>query len=413
MRVENVLAITNWSYRDALIQTYTLPYIKLIRKNIPPSGTIYLVTLEQKGMEFNIEVKRRIEKELKDQGIIWIDFRFSKFGGKAIFERFIQLIKLWYLCIQKRIDYIHVWCTPAGVTGYLLSVISRKTLILDSFEPHAEPSVETGTWKANSFAFKFLFYFEKKQAERAKITIAASSFITDYAKDKWKIELKNIFVKPALVDLEKFNYESKKEPGLLKSFGLENKIVCVYAGKVGGIYLDNEIFDFIKVCHNYWGNKFRFFMITDISRKQIEEFCNNAKLDTEIVVSCFVQYNEIQSYIGAGDFAINPVKMVKSKRCCTSIKDGEYWAMGLPIVITNSVGEDVKIILDNNAGVVLESLDKSEYYRAVEKIDAMLKESTMSELYCKIRPIAEKYRNYDIAKRIYSVIYNSSTFSEE
>ena len=121
-----------------------------------------------------------------------------------------------------------------------------------------------------------------------------------------------------------------------------------------------------------------------------------------------MDHKEIPRYIGLGDFALNPVKMVKSKKCCTSIKDGEYWALGLPVVMTDSVGDDVKILRDNDTGIILESLDKTSYYAAVEKIDTMLKDYSMEELYKRVRPQAEKYRNYDIAKRIYSTIYKGT-----
>ena len=104
--------------------------------------------------------------------------------------------------------------------------------------------------------------------------------------------------------------------------------------------------------------------------------------------------------------------MVQSKRCCTSIKDGEYWSLGLPVVITNSLYDDVKIISENDAGAVVENLSELDYLKAVEKIDCMLNKWSDKELYKKIRPLAEKYRNYDIGRKIYGTIYNSSTPSE-
>ena len=49
--MKNLLIITYWSYKDALIQAYTLPYVKLIRKNLEDHQKIYLVTLEQESNE--------------------------------------------------------------------------------------------------------------------------------------------------------------------------------------------------------------------------------------------------------------------------------------------------------------------------------------------------------------------------
>ena len=51
--MKNILIITYWSYKDALIQTYTLPYVKVIRENLSDDQKIYLVTLEQDSLRMN------------------------------------------------------------------------------------------------------------------------------------------------------------------------------------------------------------------------------------------------------------------------------------------------------------------------------------------------------------------------
>jgi len=43
----NILVFSHWSFKDALIQTYTLPYVDIIRKIISPEIRIFLVTAEQ------------------------------------------------------------------------------------------------------------------------------------------------------------------------------------------------------------------------------------------------------------------------------------------------------------------------------------------------------------------------------
>ena len=44
---KNILVLTQWSYKDPLIQAYTLPYVDIIAAIIPPGSRIYLVTFEQ------------------------------------------------------------------------------------------------------------------------------------------------------------------------------------------------------------------------------------------------------------------------------------------------------------------------------------------------------------------------------
>jgi glycosyltransferase involved in cell wall biosynthesis len=104
-----------------------------------------------------------------------------------------------------------------------------------------------------------------------------------------------------------------------------------------------------------------------------------------------------------GDFAINPVKPVPTKKYCTSIKDGEYWAMGLPIVISPNISDDSGIIENENIGVVMNFNEKTQMNKAILEIEELLK--TRDTLKKKIVAVAIKYRSYKIANDIYEQIY--------
>ena len=391
----NILVITSWCYNDALIQTYTLPYLKIISKKLPEGSKIYLVTLD----------KDKTKNALSDSGIKNISLPYTPFGLFAIFKWIKNIIQLYVLVQSKNISTIHAWCTPSGMIAYILSVLTGKTLIIDSYEPHAEAMVENGEWKRVSNAYKLLFKFEKLQTKRAKYLIATTEGMKNYSKNKYNHTKDNFFVKPACVDLQLFSEGNIKNKKLLSELKLENKIVCVYAGKFGGIYLDKEVFDFIKEAEKYWGAAFRALILSSNSSDYIKQMAANAGINENTIIHKFVSHDQIPDYMGLADFAITPVKSVPTKRYCTPIKDGEYWALGLPVVITANISDDSDIISSYKIGSVLENLNTEAYLQSIKEIDNLLKNNTRIELYNKIRPIAEKYRNFEIAARIYSEIY--------
>ncbi|MDQ3048358.1 MAG: hypothetical protein M3R27_12475 [Bacteroidota bacterium] len=182
----------------------------------------------------------------------------------------------------------------------------------------------------------------------------------------------------------------------------------MYAGKFGGIYLDKEVFDFLRIASEHWNEKFRVLVLTSHSKEEIQGFCKDSGLDPKYVLQYFVPHKLIPDYIGLGDFAITPVKPVPAKRYCTPIKDGEYWALGLPVVIPAKISDDSGIIYKYKIGSILEELNEEAYKKSVIEIDQLLKNNTRKELYSKIRPIAEKYRNFTIAENIYRSIYSKS-----
>ncbi len=207
-----------------------------------------------------------------------------------------------------------------------------------------------------------------------------------------------------LIDLTLFNEEVMNDQALRHQLALEDKIVCVYAGKFGGIYLADEIFDFIKVASNHWGNAFRFLILTSHSDEEITVYCNRAGVDMNCVLMKFVPHSEVPKYIGLADFALTPVKPIPTKRYCTPIKDGEYWALGLPVVIPAHISDDSAIIEKNNIGAILNDFNQRAYQMAIESIDTIRKQP---DIRTKIRHIAKQYRSFEIAENVYKHVYHS------
>jgi len=399
----NILVFTQWSFKDALVQTYTLPYVDIIREIISAERKIILVTAEQPHMALNNDETNQINKEWERRNMQLLPEPYKRFGLKKLLAAAGNFSKLVGVIKKEKIKIIHAFCTPAGSIAYLLSKLTGAELIIDSYEPHADSMVENGTWKKDGMAYKILFSLEKKQTQRAKVLIATTAGMRQYALDRYGVDVNNFFVKPACVDLEKF-CPSEKDKTLLKELGFENKIVCVYAGKLGGIYLKEEVFNFIKICHDHWKDDFRFLMLTNATQEEINAELQRVELPGDIVNRKFIYHDEVPRYLSLGDFAINPVKPVPTKRYCTSIKDGEYWAMGLPVVISPRISDDSEIIEKENTGIVVDFSDNEALVRSIDKLEAFIRDK--GSLNEKIRQIAIRYRSFELAKKIYKEIYN-------
>jgi glycosyltransferase involved in cell wall biosynthesis len=403
---KNILVVTYWSFKDALIQTYTLPYVKIIASI--SKQKVYIVCLEQKQIGTTKDERIQINKVLETENIVVLFFDYNPFGVKQTLMWGAYLNKLMYLIFKNKIKYIHTWCTPGGAIGYLLSILTGRELILDSFEPHAELMIETGTWSSTGMAFRLLFKLEELQTKRATKIIAVVSKMNEYSLKKYNYHIagNNFYVKPACVDFSKF-YARKKNDQLVHDLKLNNKIIGIYAGKLGGIYLDNELFDFIKQCYVHWGENFAMIMLTNTPAQLVQSQLKRIDVPLNCVIQKFVYHEHIPDYMALGDFAINFMKPVPSRRFSTPIKNGEYWAMGLPIIITSGISDDSDIIENQNVGYVLKALSDVEYREAIRKIDELLS-GDVDDLKHKIESLAHKYRNFDIAKNVYNQIYNTS-----
>lgn len=398
--MNNILVLTYWSFEDALIQTYTLPYLKIMMDQAQVER-IHLLCVEQ-DLYRNSESQMAIDK-LKSEGIHVIQRPYKPFGMSALFSWLGTLILLSKLIIVRNIRCIHSWCTPPGVFAYVLSVLWRRDLVIDSYEPHAEAMVENGAWQKDSKAFKILFYFERIMSSRAKHIIAATEGMRGYAREKYGIELTDFHVKPACVNVAQFDYKNPPSDELKAELDIDGKVCMVYAGKFGGIYLEDEFFDFVRVAHEFFGkDKFKVILLSNILFSDLEQYCKRFKIDPQVFELRFVPHQEVQGYMALADFAICPVKPIPTKRYCTPIKDGEYWAMGLPVVIPQGISDDSQIILENDIGAVLNAFSVEEYKKACKKIEHLMHKEDTSQ---RIREVAIKHRDFGVAKKVYEEVY--------
>jgi glycosyltransferase involved in cell wall biosynthesis len=391
-----ILFLTLWQFEDTLIQTYTLPYVKIISK--AKSCYPYLVTVNKNIDSVTISKKNN-----------FISIALPSGGSGIIMSWFKNLTVLYKIMKKKKISIVHAWCTPAATLGVILKMLNKKVeLNIDSYEPHAEAMVENGTWTKTGLKYKVLSRFEKMEAKYADDLIFAAPGMQNYIKDKYDVTIEKYYVKPACVDLDAFSDKMLKDSKLIQQFGFNDKVVCVYAGKFGGIYLTDETFEFIKKCQDYWGGeRFRFLLLSNVDDTYVKQMTIKYQIEESVIVKLFVTHSEIAKYIGLADFAICPVKPVPSKKYCSPIKNGEYWALGLPVVITQNISVDSDIIASNNAGAVIEMLNEESYINAIRKIDSIISNNNRAAVYTKIRPLAEKYRNFSIAEDVYKSIYAS------
>ena len=65
-------------------------------------------------------------------------------------------------------------------------------------------------------------------------------------------------------------------------------------------------------------------------------------------------HGEVPGYLAASDFAFATIKPAPCRLFCSAVKIGEYWANGLPVLLTPGVGGDSAIIAAEKGGAVFD-----------------------------------------------------------
>jgi len=403
----NILVITYWSYKEALVQTCVLPYLEMIKK-INPSARFTLVTFEKSHLTLKLEEKHKELLKLKEKGIEWIAFPYFRFGIKSIFTVLWVILKLFFLVFSKKVRFIHAFGISAGTIAYILSKLTATWLVIDSYEPHAESMVENGEWNKDSKAYKIQSYFEKLQAHSAQHFIATSYKVKEYAKTRFGADLKSFFVKPAGVDIQKFNPSLYPKSLTRKKYLIpEDAIVAVYIGKFGGIYYYEETFQLLKAASDTWKEKFYAVIGSPIDKKEFEILLNQYQIPKEqILFLSYIPHTDVPEVLAMADFGINPVKPVPTKRYCTSVKDGEYWAMELPVIIPPNISDDSDYIQEKGIGVIWSDTSYEGCLKACQEMKSLLESENLPQIKSEIRKLAIELRAFENFEKIYKAIYS-------
>jgi hypothetical protein len=93
----NILILTHWSFNDALVQTYTLPYVNIIRRILPPERKIFLVTSEQAHLALADEEVHQINERWKKANIILVAQPYQAMGASKVIASVKHLQGLYKL----------------------------------------------------------------------------------------------------------------------------------------------------------------------------------------------------------------------------------------------------------------------------------------------------------------------------
>ena len=377
----NILFIGYWGVNDGLTQATILPHLKVL-SSFDDVGEIIFTSIEREleYFEFQLDIPK-----VKHLPLLSKNYRllyFNKFSDFSQFSR--QLVEITKLYL---IDNIICRGALAGALGYRIWKKTRIPFLVESFEPHADYMIASKTWRKWGLRYMLQKHWEIKQKENARALFPVSYNYRDQLCSEG-VEKEKIRVMPCEVDLMRFKFDSKKRAQKRSVLKIEKEtIVGIYTGKFGDIYLKDEAFDLFVSASQYFQNHFYLVILSPQDpiwvRKELE--IRGFPLNRLCVRK--VLHHEVPSWLFAADFAFSTVRPSFHRRFCSPIKNGEYWAAGLPVMIPDGIGDDSEILKKTGLGVIVG--DFKNPLSSFREIEKLIKANKRSE----IRKLALQHRN--------------------
>jgi len=246
-------------------------------------------------------------------------------------------------------DFIIVESPPLflGIAGIYLSWKLKAKMIFNVSDLWPDSAIELGILK-NKIFIKLAKGLENLCYRKAIAITGQSHTIIEIIKKRTKKPTELI---SNGVDIEIFS-PSKKNIQIKKAYGVDNKLVFVYAGLIGIAQGIGQILDAALQLKNY--PDITFLIIGDGPEKENLQNRILSESLTNVIISDPIQKKEMPALLSSMDVAIIPLKMALTGAVPSKIY--EAMASGLPIIFVGE-GDGVRIIHEAQAGITIKPGD--------------------------------------------------------
>lgn len=298
---------------------------------------------------------------------------------------------------RHRTGLIIARASTAGSFGYSVSRITGVPLVVESFEPHADYMADCGEWDRRSMIHRLSRRMEQRQITHALALITVAHSYREHLV-AGGAGAHRVFTAPCPVDADAFRFDADQRARLRAHIGATAHIVGVYAGKFGGMYHDHVAFTvFARTAARFEG-RFKLVILTPEDRGRVVKGLDDAGFPMEHAFVDRVPHHEVPGWLSAADVAFALYKGTPSSRYLSPVKIGEYWACGLPVVLTAGVADDGAIIASEGTGGTVFDPAHDDPGAAVER-------ALVGADRARIRDLALRHRSLEATRRAYEGVF--------
>ena len=302
---------------------------------------------------------------------------------------------------REKVRLIIARASTAGSFGYSVSRITGVPLVVESFEPHADYMADCGEWDRGSIIYLLSRRMEQRQIQRALALITVSRSYHDHLLEEG-VDPERVMVAPCPVDMARVRSSPEDRSRLRASIGATHHIVGVYAGKFGGMYHDRTAFEVFTRTARHLHDRFKLVVLTPEPKDRVEEGLRAAGFPMADALVQRVPHDEVPAWLSAADLAFALYKRTTTSQYLSPVKVGEYWACGLPVLLTEGVADDGGIITGEGIGGAVFDPMKEEVGDAVDRALAALRDDHSRE---RIRSLATRHRSIEATVRAYRGVF--------
>jgi len=293
----------------------------------------------------------------------------------------------------------------AGGFAHFAALATGVPYAVDYFEPHADYMADVGEWTRGGLLYRGLSWLMRLQRRTAlRVVTVAHNYRRILMADG--MDSDRILVAPCPVDSERMRFDPEARGAMRERIGMGEGTAAIYLGKFGGLYHRERSFLAFARFLEQAGSDARMIIMTPEPKDDVLAGLRQAGADLARVHVGFAPHNEVPAWLSAADIAFAPYRGTPSSACISPMKIGEYWAAGLPVLLTRGVGDDSAIIASEPDGGALFDPEGKDLDAALDRVLALIGAPGQRE---RTALLAARYRSMDITVAAYRAIFGALT----
>jgi glycosyltransferase involved in cell wall biosynthesis len=388
------LHVTYFGLREPLVQTQVLPYLRELTAR---GATVFLLTFEPAHWDH-----REWRERLRGERIEWFAARYHKRPTlpATLYDVIAGALRVVRIVRRHGIDIIHARSDVPALMGVLAKRLTRAKVLFDIRGLVADEYAEMGNWRPDGMLYRMSKRVERHLQRNADGIIVLTERLR---REIFVTDTRPVEVIPCCIDPARFSRVGRATRDRVRaSLGLQDHLVIVYAGALGGMYLPHEMADFFATARSIDPRVYP--MILTQSRRELIEPHLRARGFTESDFFIgFARPDELPEHLVAADAAISFVKAGRSMIARSPTKFAEYLAAELPVISTRGVGDLDAQIQQSRVGVLLDGFDRASYTRAFQELLDLRRDEDLPRRCREL--VANAYDLHSIGGERYARIY--------
>ena len=348
-----VLYLAYWGALDPLGQALLVPAVRGLAQR---GAQITLVTWEKPELASTAAVAAQ-RANLRAVGITWLPLRYHHRpqAPATVLDVAQGVQRVLGRRGWRQFDIVHGRTFVGGLAGKLLAPLLGARFIFHAEGYWARERLDSGAWSTATPSFLVANGLEERLFDGADAVFCLSEAAASELRQRSAIEGRRtpVTVVPSSVDLEFFRVPDIKP----RSSALR----LIYVGTVGGGgatgpgVANRYRLDSIGRFVSHFAQRGRAVHLQVVSRAPqatVAQILGAAGLAPSLWSWSTGGRDEVRSQLAAADAGLHFMAPGAAAHAGSPTKVGEYWAMGLPVILTSGIGDTTAIAQNDQTGVV-------------------------------------------------------------